>query len=185
MPVVRIRSEGHPGDDGDEDADADHELIQRTQRASELFGGHLGDVHWHKVGRRADTPAGEQTADEHEPHVRRRAAENAAEDERNRRANQSRPPPDAVGDTTAVRRTHRGADKHGRNHEAFQLRVEGDTEVPREVVQRGVDDAEVVAEGERAEARDEHARQNPHEQLAALQGLKLGFGLTSLEVGGG
>ena len=93
--------------------------------------------------------------------------------------------PDAVGDTTAVRRTHRGADKHGRNHEAFQLRVEGDTEVPREVVQRGVDDAEVVAEGERAEARDEHARQNPHEQLAALQGLKLGFGLTSLEVGGG
>ena len=71
------------------------------------------------------------------------------------------------------------------NHEAFQLRVEGDPEVPRQVFERGVDDAEVVAEGERAEARDEHARQNPHEQLAALQGLKLGFGLTSLEVGGG
>ena len=67
----------------------------------------------------------------------------------------------------------------------FNCVLRGDTEVPREVVQRGVDDAEVVAEGERAEARDEHARQNPHEQLAALQGLKLGFGLTSLEVGGG
>ena len=65
------------------------------------------------------------------------------------------------------------------------MRVERDAEVPREVVQRGVDDAEVVAEGKRAEARDEHARQDPHEQLAALQGLKLGFWFTSLEVGGG
>ena len=138
MPMVRIVGQGETGDDRDEDADADHELVEGSERAARLLGRNLGDVHGHQVGTRADAQAGEQAPDQDDGHDGRARAQEGAHQERHGDGHEGGLSPVLVRKFTRHERSDSGADEEDAHHETLELRVRGDAQIPSDVLEPGL-----------------------------------------------
>ena len=75
---------------------------------------------------------------------------------------------------TRHERSDSGADEEDAHHETLELRVRGDAQIPSDVLERGVDDAEVISERERPERRDQHRREDAAHERLIVQNWRVG-----------